>query len=42
MKSYDKLKPIFNIDSNMKDLLSEIDIKLNNLKITDSQKEKTW
>lgn len=40
MKSYDKIKPIFNIDSNMKDLLSEIDIKLNNLKITDSQKRK--
>ena len=40
MKSYDKIKPTFNIDSNMKDLLSEIDIKLNNLKITDSQKRK--
>lgn len=40
MKSYDKIKPIFNIDSNMKALLSEIDIKLNNLKITDSQKRK--
>lgn len=40
MNSYDKIEPIFNIDSEMNILLKESDMKINNLKITDSQKRK--
>lgn len=40
MKSYNRIDPIFNIDENMQNLLNEIDKKINNLKITDSQKRK--
>jgi len=40
MKSYDKIDPIFNIDNEMNILLKEIDKKIKNLKIADTQKKK--
>lgn len=40
MKSFDRIEPIFNIDEEMKNLLKNIDIKLDNLKISDKQKRK--
>ena len=40
MNLFDKIKPIFNIDDEMNKLLSNIDSKLNNIKITDKQKRK--
>ena len=40
MKLFDKVKPIFNIDEEMNELLVNIDSKLNDIKITDKQKRK--
>ena len=40
MKNYDRVEPIFNIDSEIEKLLKNIDIKLCNFKISDKQKRK--
>ena len=40
MNLFDKIKPIFNIDDEMNKLLSNINSKLNDIKITDKQKRK--
>lgn len=40
MNFYDKVVPIFNIDNEMEMLLKNIDMKLNNLEITDKHKRK--
>ena len=40
MNLFDKIKPIFNIDDEMNELLSNINSKLNDIKITDKQKRK--
>lgn len=37
---FDKVEPVFNIDEEMNELLSNIDSKLNDIKITDKQKRK--
>ena len=40
MNLFDKVKPVFNIDDEMNELLVNIDSKLNDIKITDKQKRK--
>ena len=40
MNLFDKVEPVFNIDEEMNELLSNIDSKLNDIKITDKQKRK--
>lgn len=40
MNLFDSVKPIFNIDEEMNELLVNIDSKLNDIKITDKQKRK--
>ena len=40
MNLFDKVNPIFNIDEEMSQLLSNIDSKLNDIKISDKQKRK--
>ena len=40
MSLFDKVEPIFNIDDDMKELLNNIDLKLNDIKISDKQKRK--
>ena len=40
MNLFDKVNPIFNIDDEMKELLNNINLKLNDIKITDKQKRK--
>ena len=40
MNLFDKVNPIFNIDEEMNELLVNIDLKLNDIKITDKQKRK--
>lgn len=40
MNLFDKVNPIFNIDEEMNELLNNINLKLNDIKITDKQKRK--
>ena len=40
MNLFDKVKPVFNIDDEMNELLAYINFKLNEIKITDKQKRK--
>ena len=40
MNLFDKVNPIFSIDEEMDELLNNIDLKLNDIKITDKQKRK--
>lgn len=40
MNLFDKVEPVFNIDEEMNELLSNIDSKLNDIKVTDKQKRK--
>lgn len=40
MSLFDIVEPVFNIDEDMKKLLNNIDLKLNNIKISDKQKRK--
>ena len=40
MKSFDKIEPVFNIDEEINNLINDIDLKLNELKIKDKQKIK--
>lgn len=40
MKPFDKIKPVFNIDDKMNNLLRTIELKLNQISITDKQKRK--
>ena len=40
MNLFDKVNPIFNIDDEVNELLNNINLKLNNIKITDKQKRK--
>ena len=40
MKSFDRVEPVFHIDDEMNTLLSIIDKKLNQIKVTDKQKRK--
>ncbi len=40
MKSFDKIEPVFNIDDEMNNLLMTIELKLNQISITDKQKRK--
>ena len=40
MKSFDKIEPVFNIDDEMNNLLRTIELKLNQISITDKQKRK--
>ena len=40
MNLFDKVNPIFNIDEEINELLVNIDLKLNDIKITDKQKRK--
>ena len=40
MNLFDKVEPVFNIDEEMNELLSNIDSKIKNIKITNSQKRK--
>lgn len=40
MTLFDKVEPVFNIDEEMNELLSNIDSKLNDIKVTDKQKRK--
>lgn len=42
MNIFDKAKPVFNIDDETNELLAYIDSKLNEIKITDKQKENIW
>ena len=37
MNLFDKVNPIFNIDEEMNELLNNINLKLNDIKITDKQ-----
>ena len=40
MKPFDKIEPVFNIDDKMNNLLRTIELKLNQISITDKQKRK--
>ena len=40
MKPFDKIEPVFNIDDEMNNLLRTIELKLNQISITDKQKRK--
>lgn len=40
MKTFDKIEPVFNIDDKMNNLLRTIELKLNQISITDKQKRK--
>ena len=40
MNLFDKVKPVFNIDEEMNELLVNINSKLEDIKITDKQKRK--
>lgn len=40
IKPFDKIKPVFNIDYEMNNLLRTIELKLNQISITDKQKRK--
>lgn len=40
MKPFDKVEPVFNIDDKMNNLLRTIELKLNQISITDKQKRK--
>jgi len=40
MKSFDKIEPVFHIDDEMNNLLRKIELKLNQISITDKQKRK--
>ena len=40
MKLFDKIEPVFNIDDEINELINSIDLKLNEIKITDKQKRK--
>lgn len=39
MNSFDKVNPLFHIDSEMTTILKEIDNKLNNIEINDRRKK---
>ena len=40
MKPFDKIEPVFHIDDEMNILLRKIELKLNQISITDKQKRK--